>query len=307
MARNSRGRRRFLNFIMDIHHLKVFASVYKHKSFSKAAEELHLTQPTVSDHIRAFEDELKCRLFDRLPRKIIPTKEAAVLITRAQEVIERVEGFKDVLGEFRKDLSGHLVIGASTIPGTYILPGLTSSFRQKNASVLFEVVVSDSRAIIDKVAGDDLLIGIVGAKLESKQVDYKPFLDDELIVVASRKFDLRKSISIRDLVNLPIVMREQGSGTRREFEKILEKEGIDFQHLNIVGIFGSTDAVKQAVKEGMGISIVSRRSVKDELTCGMLKEIRIKDADMKRQFYIITHRKRTLPHLYKMFLEYLLS
>ena len=292
---------------MDIHHLRVFASVFKHRSFSKAAEELKLTQPTVSDHIKALEDELNCKLFDRLPRKVIPTKEAAVLIGKAQEIIERVAGFKDVLGEFRKDLSGHLVIGASTIPGTYILPGLTASFRQKNAYVLFEVVVSDSRAIIDKVAGDDLLIGIVGAKLESKQVDYKPFLDDELIVVASSSFDVKKNIGIRGIASLPIVMREQGSGTRRVFENILEKEGIDFQHLNVVGIFGSTDAVKQAVKEGMGISIISRRSVNDELKCGMLKEIKIKDADMKRQFYVIIHRKRTLPHLYKIFLDYLLA
>ena len=272
---------------MDIHHLKVFASVYRHKSFSIAAEELKLTQPTVSDHIKALEEELNCRLFDRLPRKIIPTREAAVLIGRAQEIIERVEGFRDVLAEFRKDLSGHLVIGASTIPGTYILPGLTASFRQKNPSVLFEIVVSDSRAIIDKVAGDELLIGIVGARLESRQVDYKPFLDDELIAVASGSFEIKKSMGIREIAGFPIVMREQGSGTRREFEKILEKEGIDFQHLDIVGIFGSTDAVKQAVKEGMGISIISRRSVKDELKCGMLREIKIKDADMKRQFYII--------------------
>lgn len=292
---------------MDIRHLRVFASVYRHRSFSRAAEELHLTQPTVSDHMRAFEQELKCKLFDRLPRKIIPTKEAAVLIGKAQEIIEKVEGFKDVLGEFRKDLSGHLVIGASTIPGTYILPGLTASFRQKNPSVLFEVVVSDSRAIIDKVAGDELLVSIVGAKLESGQVDFKPFLDDELIAVASGSCDMRKSMGIREISDFPLVMREHGSGTRREFEKILEKEGIAPHQLNIAGIFGSTDAVKQAVKEGMGISIISRRAVQDALTCGMLREIRIKDADMKRQFYIITHRKRTLPHLYKLFVAYLLS
>lgn len=292
---------------MDIHHIRVFAAVFKHKSFSIAAEELNLTQPTVSDHVKALEDELSCRLFDRLPRKVLPTKEAAVLIIKAQEIIERVEGFKDIIGEFRKDLSGHLIIGASTIPGTYILPGFAASFRQTNTSVLFEIVVSDSRAIIDKVAGDDLLIGIVGAKLESKQIDYKPFLDDELIVVASSSFDVKKSISIKDITGLPIVMREQGSGTRRVVENILEKEDIDFQHLNIVGIFGSTDAIKQAVKENMGISIVSRRSVKDELKCGLLKEIRIKDADMKRQFYVITHRKRTLPHLYNAFADYLLK
>ena len=291
---------------MEIHHLKVFAAVYKHRSFSKAAEELHLSQPTVSDHIRAFEQELNCRLFDRLPRKIIPTKDAAVLIGRAEEIIEKVEGFKDVLRDFRKDLTGHLIIGASTIPGTYILPGLTASFRQKNPSVLFEIAVSDSRAIIDKVAEDELLVGIVGAKLESSQVDYKPFLDDELIVVAFGSFEARRSMGISEIAGLPIVMREQGSGTRRELEKILEREGIDYHQLNIVGIFGSTDAVKQAVKEGMGISIISRRSVKDEIKCGLLREIKIRDADMKRHFYIITHRKRTLPHLYKLFVDYLL-
>lgn len=292
---------------MDIHHLRVFASVYKNRSFSKAAEELNLTQPTVSDHIRALEEELKCKLFDRLSRKILPTKEAGALIGRAQEIIDKTSGFKDILREFKKDLSGHLIIGASTIPGTYILPALTSSFRKKHPSVLFEVVVSDSKEIVNKVAEHELLIGIVGAKLETRQVEYKPFLDDELIVVASGSVEAHKSISIRELADFPIVMREQGSGTRRKFEMILEREGIDSQQLKIVGIFGSTDAIKQAVKESMGISIISRRSVKDELRCGMLKEIKIKDADMKRQFYIITHRKRSLPHLYKMFLEYLLS
>lgn len=292
---------------MDIHHLKVFASVYKHKSFSKAAEELYLSQPTVSDHIKALEEELNCKLFDRLSRRIIPTEEAGLLIGRAVEVIEKVEGIKELLGEFRKDLSGHLVIGASTIPGTYILPGLTVSFRRKNPSVLFEIVVSDSRAIIDKIAEHDLLIGIVGAKLEARQVHFEPFLDDELIAVASGAYEAKKSMGIRDIAKSPIVMREQGSGTRKEFEKILEREGLDPHQLNIVGIFGSTDAIKQAVKEGMGISIISRRSVKDELKCEMLREIKIKDADMKRQFYIITHRKRTLPHLYRTFVDYLLS
>ncbi len=292
---------------MDIHHLKVFASVYKHKSFSKAAEELSLTQPTVSDHIRSLEDELNCKLFDRLSRKILPTKEAGLLIGRAQEIIEKTEGFKDILGEFKKDLSGHLIIGASTIPGTYILPGLTASFRKKHPSVLFDVVISDSREIISKVAEHELLIGIVGAKLEARQAHYEPFLDDELIAIASVSFEVKKGIGMKDLASYPLVMREQGSGTRREFEKILEREGVAPQQLNIVGIFGSTDAIKQAVKEGMGISILSRRSVKDELKCGMLKEIKIKDAAMMRQFYIITHKKRTIPHLYKTFLDYLLT
>jgi len=292
---------------VDIHHLRVFASVFKHRSFSKASEELHLTQPTVSDHIKALEEELNCRLFDRLSRKIIPTKEAGVLIGRASEIIEKVEGIQGLLGEFRKEIAGHLIIGASTIPATYILPGLTAAYRKKHSGVFFEIVVSDSRGIIDKVAGHDLLVGVVGAKLDRGQVHYTPLLDDELIAIASSSFTKSRSLGLREIAALPMVMREQGSGTRGEFEKILVKEGIDPHQLSIVGLFGSTDAIKQAVKEGMGVSIISRRAVRDELRCNMLREIKIKDADMKRHFFIVTHGKRTLPHSYKGFLEYLLS
>jgi DNA-binding transcriptional LysR family regulator len=291
---------------VDIHHLRVFAAVFKHKSFSRASEELHLSQPTVSDHIRALEEELNCKLFDRLSRKIIPTKEAGVLIGRASEIIEKVEGIKGLLGELRKELAGHLIIGASTIPATYILPGLTAAYRKRHPGIVFEIVCSDSREIIDKVAGHDLLVGMVGAKLDNGQVHYSPFLDDELIAIAAPSFMENRSLGLREIAALPMVMREQGSGTRREFEKILLREGIDPQQLSIVGLFGSTDAIKQAVKEGMGVSIVSRRAVRDELRCNMLKEIKIKKADMKRQFFIVTHRKRTLPHIYKGFLEYLL-
>lgn len=291
---------------MDIHHLRVFASVFKLKSFSRASEELHLSQPTVSDHIKALEEELNCKLFDRLSRKIIPTKEAVVLIGHASEIIEKVEGIQGLLGEFRKELAGHLIIGASTIPATYILPRLIASYRIKHPGVFFEIVVSDSRGIIDKVAGHDLLVGIVGAKLDNGQVYYNPFLDDELIAIVAPSFTKNRSLGLKEIASLPMVMREQGSGTRREFERILLKEGVDPQQLSIVGLFGSTDAIKQAVKEGMGISIISRRAVRDELKCNILREIKIKNADMKRQFFIVTHSKRTLPHIYKSFLEYLL-
>jgi DNA-binding transcriptional LysR family regulator len=292
---------------VDIHHLRVFASVFRNRSFSKASQELHLTQPTVSDHIRSLEEELNCRLFDRLSRKIIPTREAGILMGRVSEIIEKVEGIRELLGESGKELAGSLIIGASTIPATYILPGLAASYRKKHPGVFFEIVVSDSRGITDKVAAHDLLLGVVGARLDSPQVHYTPLLDDELVAIAAPSFTGKGNIGIRELADLPMVMREQGSGTRREFEKILVKEGVDPQQLRVVGLFGSTAAVKQAVKEGMGISVISSRAVRDELKCRILRKIRIKDTSMKRQFFIVTHRKRTLPHIYKDFLEYLIS
>ena len=116
---------------MDIHHLRVFASVFKNRSFSKASEELHLTQPTISNHIKALEDEFDCKLFDRLGRTILPTKEAEVLYSHSIELIERTNNLREAIGLIKKDISGKLIIGASTIPGVYLLPGFMSEFRKE--------------------------------------------------------------------------------------------------------------------------------------------------------------------------------
>ena len=290
---------------MDIHQLRVFASVFKNKSFSKASEELHLTQPTISDHVKTLEEELDCKLFDRLGRTIIPTKEAEVLYSYALEIIEKTNTIKEVISQTRKEIKGELIIGASTIPGTYLLPSIMAEFQRKYPSVSFQILVSDSRGIIDKVSKHELLLGIVGAKLDDEQINYIPFVEDELIVVSSPSMIKSNSITLKGLTKLPMVLREEGSGTRREVEKILEGKGISLGGIKIAGIFGSTDAIKQAVKAELGISILSKLSVADELKHNILKEIKLTDTQMKRKFYIITHKKRTLPLLHAVFLEHI--
>lgn len=290
---------------MDIHQLKIFVSVFKNRSFSRASEELYLTQPTISDHIKTLEEEFNCKLFDRLGRTIIPTKEAEVLYSHAIEIIEKANTIKDVIGQFKKELSGELIIGASTIPGTYLIPHIMADFQKKHPSVSFQILESDSKGIVDRVLKHELLMGVVGAKLNDTQIHYVPFMDDELIAVAAPSFLKTESLSLKELIKFPMVMREEGSGTRKETEKILEGKGISLENIKIAGIFGSTDAVKQAVKAGLGISILSRLSVTDELKYHILKEIKLTDIEMKRKFYIATHKKRTLPLIYKIFLEHL--
>ncbi len=290
---------------MDVHQLRVFVSVFKNRSFSKASEELYLTQPTISNHIKTLEGELGCQLFDRLGRTIIPTKEAEVLYNHALEIIEKARSIKELIGHMKKEISGELVIGASTIPGTYLLPSIMAGFVGKYPSVSFQILISDSREIIEKISRHELLMGIVGARLANSQIVYTPFLEDELIVVSSPSFIKHGQMTLKELMNLPVLLREQGSGTRRETEKILEDRGISLDSIKIAGIFGSTDAIKQAVKAGLGISILSRLSVRDELRYGILKEIRLSDTHMKRRFYIVTHKKRTLPEAYNLFLEHI--
>lgn len=290
---------------MDIHQLRVFASVFKNKSFSKASEELYLTQPTVSDHVKSLEEELNCKLFDRLGRTIIPTKEAEALYSHALEIIEKANNIKDLIGQFKKEISGELIIGASTIPGTYLIPSIMAKFRKIYPFISFQILISDSRGIVEKISRHDLLIGIIGAKLANYQITYMPFLEDELIVVSSPALIKNRQLTLKELIQLPMVLREEGSGTRRETEKILEDKGVSLEDIKIAGIFGSTDSVKQAVKAGLGVSILSRLSVKDELKYGIFKEIKLSDIQMKRKFYIVTHKKRTLPPAYNLFLEYL--
>jgi DNA-binding transcriptional LysR family regulator len=292
---------------MDIHQLRVFASVFKNKSFSKASNELHLTQPTIRSHIRGLEEEFNCALFDRLGRTIIPTKEAEILYGHALEIIEKADTLKETIGRVKKEITGKLVIGASTIPGVYLMPPMMTVFQKKYPSISFQILISDSGEIVNSVLKQELLLGIVGAKLGDEQISYKPFVEDELIVISSPSLTKSNRITIKELIKFPMVLREEGSGTRRETEKILEDRGITFDNIKIAGIFGSTDAIKQAVKAGLGVSIISRFSVKDELKHGILKEIKLTDIQMRRKFYIVTHKKRTLPLAYSIFLKYIMA
>jgi len=292
---------------MDIHHLRVFASVFKNRSFSKASEELHLTQPTISNHIKALEDELECKLFDRLGRTILPTKEAEVLYSHSIELIERTNNLREAIGLIKKDISGKLIIGASTIPGVYLLPGLMSEFRKKFPSISFQILISDSKGTIENISGHELLLGIVGAKLGNEYIKYTPFIEDELIAVSSPHLSKDRVMTLQELLKFPMVLREEGSGTRKETEKFLANKGISLENVHIAGVFGSTDAIKQAVKAGLGVSILSKFSVADELKYKILEEIKLADIQMKRRFYIVTHKKRTLPRLYETFLNYIIA
>jgi len=292
---------------VDIHQLRVFASVFRNKSFSKASEELHLTQPTISNHIKALEDEFDCKLFDRLGRTNIPTKEAEVLYSHSMELIEKADTIKEAIGEIRKDVTGKLVVGASTIPGVYLLPRIMSEFQKRYPSITFQILISDSGGIVDSISKHELLLGFVGAKLGNEQINYIPFVQDKLIVVSSPNLEKNSRMTLKELVKLPMVLREEGSGTRKETEKLLESKGFSLEDLKISGIFGSTDAVKQAVKAGLGVSILSNFSVIDELDHEILKEIKLTDIEMKRRFYIVTHKKRTLPRLYDTFLKHVIT
>jgi len=290
---------------MTIHQLIIFVSVFKNKSFSTACRELGLTQPTISTHIKALEDEFDCKLFDRMGKTIIHTKEAEILYGHAGGIIEKASTIREAIGTM--DINSKIVIGASSVPEAFLIPHYVTEFRKIYPSIFFQVCASDSRGIVDSISRYELILGIVGTKFENEQIDYMPLVEDELIVVASPSLSINGAMTLSEVTKLPMVLREEGSGTRRETESILNAKGVSPSGLKVNGIFGSMGAVKQAVKVGLGISIMSKFSVADDIKHKILKEIKLTDIQMKRVFYIVTHKHITLPRAYDTFLKYVKS
>lgn len=292
---------------IETRHLKIFVTVYKARSFTKAAEELYTSQPTVSEHIQNLEARLNCKLFDRLGRSILPTAEAEILYPKAIAILEDLKRLEEEISASRNNISGELIIGASTIPGAYILPGLAASFKKEFPGISFEIRINDSAKIIEAVAGNELLLGVVGAKIATAKLQYQPFAEDELILAAAKDNPVPSQITMKELEKLSFIVRERGSGTRKSTESLLAQQNQTLNQLNICATLGSSAAVKEAIKANLGVSVISRHAIQDELLSGKIREIHIPGLTMKRTFYVVTPVRRTLPNHYQELLKRLLE
>jgi DNA-binding transcriptional LysR family regulator len=292
---------------MDLHHLRIFTAIYNKRSFSLASRELSISQPTISEHIKNFEAELGASLFDRLPRTIIPTKAADAIYPKAVHILEEAGTIMDAVRSSSERISGMLKVGSSTIPGTYIIPRIAGSFKKKYPDVSFNIFIGSSEYITEKLLNHEIVLGITGSLTERTSLSYIPFASDPLVLAAPPSFIKESSINKDKLASIPLVMREEGSGTRKATAEQLSALGLKVQDLNVVGILGSSSAIKQAVIAGLGASIFSRLSIEKELKDGALKEIKVKGLEMKRNFYAVMHRRRKLSTPYSQFLESLIS
>lgn len=289
---------------MDIYELQVFSSVYRLRSFSKAAEELHLTQPSVSMHIKRLEDELGVRLFDRTGRKTMPTREADLLQERAEELIARLKWIKEDFGR-EDDVEGLLTIGTSSSPGAYMIPYLAAEFQKLHPKVFFQLVVKDTAEIYRQLTGGELLIGVVEDKRERGGIIVEHSIADEMVLVTAPGYLKKRSITPLGLFRIPLLMREEDSDARRSMEKQHMLHNIALKGLKVVAILGSTDSLKEAVKAGLGAAILSRFAVKDDLRAGLLEEVRIRGVRMRRPLFVVAYKHRSLPRLYQAFLAYI--
>ena len=236
----------------------------------------------------------------------MPTAPAEALYPRAKAILEELKQLKDEITSSGEKVAGELNIGASTIPGAYILPKYATAFKKLYPDVSFDIKIYDSTCVANAIHEKRLLLGVVGSKSFSRQIEFTPLTADRLIVVASPENKIPSAIDVEELKQYPFISRETGSGTRKNIEKKLASTGFSIDNLNIVGSFGSSTAVKEAVMMDLGISIISHHAVKKELEMGWLKKVDLKGFRMERIFYLVRLAKRTLPNQYKVFHDYLL-
>ncbi len=281
---------------MEIRQLNIFCAVVKKRSFSAAAEILNMAQPSVSFQIASLEMELGTRLIDRSNRASTPTKSGEVLYRYAIQILELTSEAEQSIHQLKGLLWGEVIIGASTIPGEYLLPVILQRFRSEHPGIALEMRIGDTRTIIRQVMEGEVEIGIVGATEENEKLSFSKFVSDRLVLIVPVDNQWLKSNTIApdELIGVPFVLREEGSGTRSFMEQKLGQSGIRPGSFNLVMTLGSTAAVKQAVGSGAGVSIVSERSVQNELKLGLLKTIDIQGVELDRDFHIIHRRHKVL-------------
>ncbi|ADH87323.1 selenium metabolism-associated LysR family transcriptional regulator [Desulfurivibrio alkaliphilus] len=294
---------------MDLHRLEVFCRVVELKSFTKAAEATFLSQPTVSEHLRMLEETLAVRLVDRLGREVLPTAAGKILYDYARRLLRLRREAVEAIAQHSGRCAGRLELGASTIPGTYLLPALIGQFKQNYPEVLTTIHIASSREVAGQVMRGDCELGVVGARWNEAALSWEPLFADELTLVvrSDHPWAERGEISPAELFEVPIVDRERESGTRKVAHEILNEHGLEANNLQIIAEMGSTEAVRQSVKAGIGAAILSRRAIQDDLNCGSLAEVAIAGITFSRPFYLVQRRKRQPSPVAARFLEFLVG
>ncbi len=297
---------------MDFHQLRVFVEVVRQKSFSRAAESIFLSQPTVSAHVKALENEIGVPLLDRSQRQPQLTEAGKILFRYAQQFLGLKEEALAAIQKEYEIVKGHLEIAASSVPGTYLLPGILFLFHQRFPEVTFSVMLRDTKQVLESIKEFTFDLGFVGEPGNHEDLEQVKLVDDELILITppGTKLPFHEpegtelpSIDISSCLELPFILREPGSATRTVFEKAYKKHTGKKAALNIVAFLEGQEGIKEAVKKGLGVTVISRRAVAEELRGQAVEGYKIMDLTLERSFYLIYSKKRILAPLGQAFVD----
>jgi DNA-binding transcriptional LysR family regulator len=274
---------------MENFRLTVFRAVADQASFRKASEFLHLSQPAVSQHIHALEEELGCRLFDRSGTRTSLTPAGKLLLKYAERSARVLDEAKSALAKLDGEVSGELRLGASTTVAQYILPRILGAFLKDNPKVTLSVVSGNTEEIVALLLNGSIMLGMIEGPPRSKEVHVEKFLDDRMVLIApaSHEWSGMGGVPLAALAEVPLLLREQGSGSRRVVEQALKKAGLSPNKLQIRMELDSTEAIVSGVEAGLGLGFVSEWAIGKAVRLGTLARIRIENFEIRRDLTLI--------------------
>jgi DNA-binding transcriptional LysR family regulator len=297
---------RFKN--ISLQQMEALICLAEERSFSRAAKRMLLTQPALTKNIRNVEDCLGVKVVNRSNAGVSLTPEGKILYDYAQRISKLRKEAGEKIDKLHEKTGGNIYMSASTIPANYILPRAMSLFRQKHPDIQIYIKTEDSEEVLNMVLDNEVELGCIGKKPLDRKLVSEPLWDDRLVLVIpkSHRWAKKQTISLPELLVEPFVLREKGSATRDIFESYLkEKKLIHLSRLNICGELGSSEAIKEAVIAGLGVSVMSMHAIKRELSQRLLIEIPIEGCLIERKIYLIYKRQFEFRPAHKIFIKFL--
>jgi DNA-binding transcriptional LysR family regulator len=292
---------------MNLDYLKTYLEVIKSGSFSEVAKKLSISQPAVSFQIQKLEQEFGVRLIDRRQKTLMLTEAGKRLLEFAQYFEKEHQQLIHDFEQLREEVTGNLNIAASTMPGDFILPPILSEFKKRNPAVNIQVAVTDSARVIEAVSKGEYDIGFCGISPQDRELEGFKIAEDEivLIVFPEHPFAKREQVSFLELINEPLIFREQTSGTQRSVEALLADVGFDFSNCKPTLILGTTESVVTAVETRLGIAFVSNLAIKKSVALDLVKVVAVDGIKLNRDFWCIYRKQMETSRLLDEFITYI--
>ena len=290
---------------MEFKQLEAFVAVVDYGSFSEAARKLYLTQPTISAHVRSLEEELHTKL-------ILRTTKKTTITTRGYQLYDSAVRMLEIRNNLLENFTGvqkHMIdLSASTIPSSYLLPEILAAFGKTHPDIYFHSIQADSAESINRVLDGTVDLALVGQNTRDETCVFLPFCQDELVIatpIPNNYLSLQnKTVTFEDFIKDPIIIREKGSGTKKEMDLFLEQIGVTPSDLNVIARMNDLEGIKKSIVNGLGISILSARSAIDLQKTKQILLFPLEESAHKRTFYIVYSKNRILkPHV-RQFIQF---
>lgn len=285
------------------HKLTIFYHTAKYLSTTKAAEELHLSQPAISKSIKELEKELEVTLFEREKGRFVLTPAGKYLLEKSEDLLDKEREIEFGIHQMKHEFSGTLSIGASTTLSQYILPGMLAPFRERFPHIRINLISGNTNQIEQEILHRNIQLAFIEGSPSEPDIHYIPFLQDEIVLVTSTRNPSKEVITLEELKQLKFVFRENGSGTYKIIQQQLAKSNIRMEELNQQITIGTTEGIKQYLKHSDCYALVSVFSIREELASGKLKIIDIQELEISRELYAI-HKQGYLDPYGNKLLQY---